>query len=109
MNLLRNMLMEWASGAKHLDDGDGTFDRSYRFVYDTSGKPDPATGVPLDDVVLVFQDPDGSGSQPSALSPPPSALGSSTARPSIKSSPANRPRAKSSGRWPTTKAPCATG
>ena len=102
MNLLRNMLIEWASGAKHLDDGDGTFDRSYRFVYDSSSKLDPATGVPLDDVVLVFEDPDGSGSQPSAL-------GSSTARPSIKSSPANRPRAKSSGRWPITRAPCATG
>jgi len=50
------------------DDGDGTVDRSYRFVYDSSGKLDPATGVPLDDVVLVFEDPDGSGSQPFALS-----------------------------------------
>ena len=50
------------------DDGDGTFDRSYRFVYDSSGKLDPATGVPLDDVVLVFEDPDGDGSQPAALS-----------------------------------------
>jgi len=50
------------------DDGDGTVDRSYRFVYDSSGKLDPGTGVPLDDVVLVFEDPDGSGSQPFALS-----------------------------------------
>ncbi|RMG33641.1 MAG: hypothetical protein D6725_15370 [Planctomycetota bacterium] len=43
------------------DDGDGTFDRAYRFVYDHSGKPDPATGVPLDDVVLVCEDSGGFG------------------------------------------------
>ena len=36
--------------------GDGTFDRGLKFVYDHAGKTDPATGVPLDDIVLVFDD-----------------------------------------------------
>ena len=41
--------------AKYVDDnGDGTFDQAEKYVYDHSGKTDPATGVPLDDVVLVF-------------------------------------------------------
>ena len=38
------------------DNGDGTIDRGERYVYDDSGKTDPATGVPLDDIVLVFDD-----------------------------------------------------
>ena len=41
--------------AKYVDsDGNGTFDSAQKFVYDSSGKTDPATGVALDDVVLVF-------------------------------------------------------
>ncbi len=41
--------------AKRVDEtGNGTFDRAEKYVYDSSGKTDPATGVLLDDVVLVF-------------------------------------------------------
>ena len=43
------------------DDGDGDFDRATQFVYDSSNKPDSATNVPLDDIVLVFEDADGDG------------------------------------------------
>ena len=50
------------------DNGDGIFDRAERYAYDSAGKRDPATGVPLDDIVLIFTDPDGAGPQPSTLS-----------------------------------------
>ena len=36
------------------EDGNQVFDSARKFVYDSSGKTDPATGVALDDVVLVF-------------------------------------------------------
>jgi len=53
------------------DDGDGTMDRAEYYVYDGQ------------DVVLVYKDADGSGSQPSALrsplSAPPRSLRRSTA------------------------------
>lgn len=50
------------------DNGNGTIDRAEYFVYDNAGKPDPNVGVPLDDIVLVFRDADGSGSGLSSLS-----------------------------------------
>ena len=43
--------------AKRVDsDGNSTFDEAFAYVYDDSGKRDPSTGVPLDDIVLVFDD-----------------------------------------------------
>src|SRR5690606_27178025 len=43
--------------AKRVDaNGDATFDEAFAYVYDDSGKRDPGTGVPLDDIVLVFDD-----------------------------------------------------
>ena len=43
--------------AKRVDaNGDATFDEAFAYVYDDSGKHDPSTGVPLDDIVLVFDD-----------------------------------------------------
>jgi RHS repeat-associated protein len=55
--------------SKRVDDnGNGTFGRAEQYVYDSASKRDPATGVPLDDIVLIFTDPDGDGPQPSALS-----------------------------------------
>jgi RHS repeat-associated protein len=48
--------------------GDGTFDVAYRYAYDSAGKLDPATGVPLDDIVFVFTDSDGDGPSAATLS-----------------------------------------
>jgi hypothetical protein len=43
--------------AKRVDaDGDEVFDEAFAYVYDYSGKRDPSTDVPLDDIVLVFDD-----------------------------------------------------
>ncbi len=43
--------------AKRVDsNGDSTFDQAFAYVYDDGGKRDPATGVALDDMVLVFDD-----------------------------------------------------
>ena len=54
--------------AKHVDEtGDASIDKSFHYVYDASGKLDPNVGVALDDIVLVFEDADGSGPQPSTL------------------------------------------
>lgn len=43
--------------SKRVDDnGDSTFDRAYRYVYDSTGKSDGITDVSLDDIVFVFDD-----------------------------------------------------
>ena len=56
--------------AKSVDEnGDGSIDRAERYIYDRSGKSDPATGVPLDDIVLIYEDADGDGPGPSTLGP----------------------------------------
>lgn len=55
-------------GKKVDTNGDGVFDVAYRYVYDSSGKTDRSTGTPLDDIVLVFTDPDGDGPQSATLS-----------------------------------------
>jgi len=46
---------------------DETTDRVEHYLYDSSGKLDPNTGTPLDDNVLVYEDPDAAGPQASAL------------------------------------------
>lgn len=49
------------------DNGDGSIDRSETFLYDEAHPSQHANGN-LTDIVLIYSDPDGAGSQPAALS-----------------------------------------